>query len=303
MHAPVADFSSLAEELGVDADELRDALRDFHDQKATDRRAAFATALADALGKSREEVEAGAREAVRHRAGQACEAAGGCARPRGRRRQAALEKVMKADRGDGEHGPEAFFERLADELGVSADAVEEAFREAAPRKFERGGRHHRGPGLSGLASALDVTPAELRNALRTLRASHDADRADHRAELAKFLAERFNLEQSTVEDALPELGGGPDGHGSVPAARAMTARVSAPASAARPRAPIPASAGRRPRPAGALRARASRTTQSPTARGRASPRSTRRCTCAGSRPPPRGPRRATRRGRARAGSG
>lgn len=209
---PGADFSSLAEELGVDADELRDALRDFHDQKATDWRAAFATALADALGKSREEVEAAlekrfdterARHAKRLADALGLEAADV---------RAALEKVMKADRGDGERGPEAFFERLADELGVSADAVEEAFREAAPRRFEGRGRHHRGPGLAGLASALDVTPAELRNALRSLQRTHDADRADHRAELAKFLAERFNLEQSTVEDALPELGGGPDGH-------------------------------------------------------------------------------------------
>ena len=96
---PGPDFSSLAEELGVDADELRDALRDFHDQKETDRRAAFATALADALGKSREDVEQ------------------------------ALEKRLDAERA--KHA-----KRLADALGLKADDVEAALEKVM--EAERG---------------------------------------------------------------------------------------------------------------------------------------------------------------------
>jgi hypothetical protein len=44
-------FTDLAKELGVDADALRTALRDYHDQQHNQMRSAFATALADALGK------------------------------------------------------------------------------------------------------------------------------------------------------------------------------------------------------------------------------------------------------------
>jgi hypothetical protein len=204
------DFSSLADELGVDADELRDALRDFHDEKGTDRRAAFATALADALGKSRADVEAALEKRLDAERAKHAKRLADALGLEADDVAAALEKVMEAERADGAHGPEDFIERLADELGVSADAVEEAFREAAPRRFERGPRH-RGPGLSGLASALDVTPAELRKALLSLRRTQADERADQRAELVKFLAERFDLEQSKVDEALPEFGPGPDG--------------------------------------------------------------------------------------------
>jgi len=200
---PGAGFDDLAETLGVDVDELGSALRDFHDQKMTERRAALATALAEALGKSREDVE---QALTRRHEAEHARVAKRLADELGLdadKVEAALEKVMDADREDGEHGPGAFFDDLAAELGVSADAIEEAFREAGPRRRE--GRH-RGPELSGLAAALDVSRAELRRALRSIRSGEHADR-NPSDELAAFLAERFDLDQSKVEDALDELPG------------------------------------------------------------------------------------------------
>jgi len=64
-----------------------------------------------------------------------------------------------------------------------------------------------------LAAELDVSPAQLRTALRKLRA--DFRPQDHRAELVRFLADRLGISEDKVDQALPELPrGGPDGpHG------------------------------------------------------------------------------------------
>src|SRR5918999_4496515 len=51
-------FDGLADDLGVDADELEDALRDFHEQERGELRDSFASALAEALGKPVDEVRA-----------------------------------------------------------------------------------------------------------------------------------------------------------------------------------------------------------------------------------------------------
>jgi hypothetical protein len=97
---PAEPFADLADALGVDEDQLRNAMEDFRRQHLSEERDAFAAALADALGKSTEEV------------------------------QRALDS-QRGRRPDGCPGP-----------GLP------------------------GPDLSGLASALDVTAAELRRALR-----------------------------------------------------------------------------------------------------------------------------------------
>jgi hypothetical protein len=131
-------FAGLADALGVDEDELRDALEDFRGQHMSDRRDAFAAALADALGKSTGDVER------------------------------ALESLPKR-RSDGCAGP---------------------------------GRP--GPALRGLAGALDVTPAELRRALRQVWEEDKPDRADGKGELAEFLADRFDLSVDKVEQALED---------------------------------------------------------------------------------------------------
>jgi hypothetical protein len=130
----------LADELGVDPDELEDALRDFREQK----RDAFAEALADALGKTREEVER------------------------------ALEEAKPPEPPARPHGPPV----------------------RPPEPFR------------GLARELDVTAAELREALRELWRDRPRDRGD---ELAEFLAERFKLEvgkvREALDDTLPPFGG------------------------------------------------------------------------------------------------
>ena len=64
--------------------------------------------------------------------------------------------------------------------------------------------------LKGIVGALDVTPAELRRALREVARTKRTEGLD---ELARFLADRFNLPVDKVEKALddslpppPELG-------------------------------------------------------------------------------------------------
>jgi ClpA/ClpB-like protein len=142
-------FGDLADELGVDADELRDALMDFHEQREGENRDAFAAALADALGKPVDEVEA------------------------------ALERVRPGE------------------------------------PFRRGCRP--GLGLGRLAAALDVTRAELRQALEELRAGAESRFEERRDALVKFLAERFGLSEDEVERALPDFPVPPGPmHGPVP---------------------------------------------------------------------------------------
>jgi hypothetical protein len=136
---PEALFGDLAGELGVDADELRDALEDFHRQRADEPRNEFSAALAKALGKPVDDVEA------------------------------ALEEAEPGDRRRGPCGP-----------GVS---------------------------LRRLATALDVTQAELREALREVRAGADEAFDARRDALVKFLADRFGLSEDKVRNALPDFPG------------------------------------------------------------------------------------------------
>jgi len=130
---PGLRFDGLAEELGVSDARLRAALEDFHAEKEGDRRGAFASALADALGKDQSEVE---------------------------------------------------------------DALE-----GGPHSFMS---------LRRLAAALDVTPAELREALREVRSNVEEDIEAKHDELVKFLADRFDLSEDRVREALP--GPPADGH-------------------------------------------------------------------------------------------
>jgi len=149
---PWALFGDFADELGVSTDELRDALEDFHRQRADEPRNEFAAALAKALGKPVGDVEA------------------------------ALEEAEPGDRRRGPCGPDVSLRRLAAEL--------------------------------------DVTQAELRKALREVRAGAD-EAIDARLDaLVTFLAERFNLSEDKVRDALPDFrarfGDGPGRFGDGP---------------------------------------------------------------------------------------
>jgi hypothetical protein len=203
---PGEPFEDLADALGVDGDELRDALADFGGQRKVERRDELAAALADALGKSTEEVERAFEE--RHDAARAAFAkrlaaelnldAGDV--------EAALDKVMDDARRDGPQGPDDVIDGLAGELGVSADRIEDALRETRPmgRLEACSGPGPLGLDRSGLADALDVTPAELRRALREVWGDARTDRAHDEGELAEFLAKRFNLSVDRVEEALDD---------------------------------------------------------------------------------------------------
>jgi hypothetical protein len=200
--APEPPFDDLADALGVDPDDLRDALADFHDRRADAHRGGFAAGLADALGKSTAEVEraleqqrddAQATFARRLAAALELDAA---------RVEAALENVPDSARTGGPLGPGDMVEDLADELGVGADKLWDALREARPFGRDCGPGDRPAQPFSGLARALDVTPSELRKALREAWAKGPADLDRRHEELAAFLAERFDLSSDEVEEAL-----------------------------------------------------------------------------------------------------
>jgi Clp amino terminal domain, pathogenicity island component len=137
-------FGGLADELGVDADELQSALEDFREQKAGDARDGFATALAEALGKPVGDVRAALDEV---RPGEGMRP--GCAPHVSLRGLAAELDVSRSElrdalrearagefeRLDGFHDDLVAF--LADRLGISEDKVREALPE--PPRFDRRG--------------------------------------------------------------------------------------------------------------------------------------------------------------------
>jgi hypothetical protein len=129
-------FDGLAEELGVDADELREAMMDFHEQERGEIRDSFAIALAEALGKPVDEVKAALDEV-----GPAQGRRPGCAPHVSLRGLAAeldvtrgeLRKALREARA----GVDAPFEDhhqdlvtlLADRFGLSEEKVEQALPE------------------------------------------------------------------------------------------------------------------------------------------------------------------------------
>lgn len=129
-------FDGLAEELGVDADELEDALRDFHEQETGEIRDSFASALGEALDKPVDEVKA-ALDVV----GSGESRRPGCAPHVSLRRLAAELDVTRSELREGlreaRAGVDAPFEDhhddlvtfLADRLGASKEMVEEALPE------------------------------------------------------------------------------------------------------------------------------------------------------------------------------
>jgi Clp amino terminal domain, pathogenicity island component len=206
-------FDDLAQQLGVDADALRDALRDFHEQEHSDMRDAFAAALAKALGKSTDDVQAAldSLESARtqrfaDRLAQALDADAD-----------AVAKALDELKDERPQRPGDFAADLAKKLGLDAADVRAALMELRPDELD--GRHRRPEAMSlrGLATELDVTRGELRRALREMRAGADLGPRDRRDDLVKFLAERFNLSEDKVDAGLPQFldrgPGGPCGPG------------------------------------------------------------------------------------------
>ena len=200
-------FSALATKLGVDADKLAQAMRDFHESQEADRRDEFTNKLAKALGIS-------------------------------------SDKVKSALDGLHQRREDRFAGRLADALGVDADKVKaaleklkdngpvrvrrlrtEARRRAEPGRVRRARRPDQGPSvprgaarrrhgddaapLRQLATALGVSRADLRAAFRELRRGAENGWEEHQKELAEFLADRFNLDVNKVSEALQAAAPGP----------------------------------------------------------------------------------------------
>ena len=196
-------LSALADKLGVNTSALMRALRDYHDQHEADRRDQFAAKLATALGVSSDKVKSAfdglhARREDRF-AARLADALGVDAA----KVKAALDKLE----GDRPRSPGDFSEKLADELGLDVSDVRAALMEIRP--FDGPGFHGPGRGhhdrampLRQLARALGVSRADLRDAFRQLRADVENDWKQEQQALAKFLADRFNLDLSKVQDAL-----------------------------------------------------------------------------------------------------
>jgi hypothetical protein len=144
-------FDGLADELGVDAGELEQALRDFHEQAEGELRDSFASALAEALGKPVDEVSAALDEV-----GPGEGRRPGCAPHVSLRGLAAELDVTRAELrkalGEARSGVDSSFQErhedlvtfLADRLGVSKEKVEEALPEP-PAPGDRPRFHPGGP--------------------------------------------------------------------------------------------------------------------------------------------------------------
>ena len=208
---PAPDFGGVADELGVSASELRDALRDFHERKAGEPRDRAARSLADALGISVERVQQGLdelRDAHEKRFASRLASALGVSADR---IEGALERLGDNDRP---RDPRAFAEALAGELGLSAEAVHRALWSTRPGREDRRNGHPPRLPLRELAAALDVSRGDLRKAFRELQEDAQEGWKQRHEELVKFLAERFDLSTEKVERALPEppSRGGPPAH-------------------------------------------------------------------------------------------
>jgi hypothetical protein len=127
-------FDGLADELGVDADELRAAMEDYFEQEFGERRDAFATALAEALDKPVDEV------------------------------RAALDEVRPGDRGRPGCGPFVSLRRLAAELDVTRAELRKALREVRD-DVDSSWEDHRRDLAAFLADRFGLSQEEVEEAL------------------------------------------------------------------------------------------------------------------------------------------
>ena len=198
-------LSRLADKLGVGTTELTNALRDYHAQHESDRRDEFAAKLAKALGISSEKVKSAFEGLHARHEGRFAAKLATALGVDADKVKAALDELE----GDRPTSPGDFAQKLAAELGVDASDVQSALAKIRPFGGpEPGGgpghpgHHHRALPLRQLAKALGVSRADLRDAFRELRAGVENDFKQERQALAKFLADRFNVDLGKVEDAL-----------------------------------------------------------------------------------------------------
>jgi hypothetical protein len=106
---------------------------------------------------------------------------------------------------NGDERRQGFAAALAKALGKSTEEVEAALDKV---EDQRGG-FAPWRGLNRLADALGVSRSQLLDALQEVRGSAEGNRKDHRDELVTFLADRFNLSEDKVRDALDKAPCGP----------------------------------------------------------------------------------------------
>ena len=137
-----------------------------------------------------------------------------------------LEQALRDFRSDHGDGVRADFAKdLADALGISAGKVTAALDQLHQRReqrFEQRFDERQGPGemppppgrmrfhfgvpLRELASELGVSRTDLRKALREVGKQATERVEEDQAELARFLADRFDLDVDKVTDALGKPG-------------------------------------------------------------------------------------------------
>ena len=195
-------LGSLAQELGVSEERLRealDAVRPSHDRD--DKHAELAAALATSLGvdeaKVTEALE-GLQDARHDAFADELAQALGIEASKARSVLDSLRPDRSADRsGDRPRRPS--LATLARRLGVTQAELRAALREAGPPRHGRGnhgpgGRH--GDLAADLARALGVEAAKVEDALE---AFHDAERDA----FAQTLADELGIDVDRVRDALP----------------------------------------------------------------------------------------------------
>ena len=192
--------SALAAKLGVDSGKLAQAMRDFHESQEASRRDEFTNALAKALGISADKVKSAFDGLQQRRENRFATRLAGALGVDADTVRAALDKL----RDDGPAPFGDFAMKLADDLNVDVSDVRAALMEIRPFHGERRGDRHRDGAapLRQLATALDVSRADLRAAFRELRRSALNGWEEHQKELARFLADRFNLDVDRVSEAL-----------------------------------------------------------------------------------------------------
>jgi energy-converting hydrogenase A subunit M len=194
---PGARFDGLADRLGVDPADLRNALDDI----AKTHRDDIAQKLADALGIDRAKVDAAFAKlrpkGPDHPAGD--DRHHDFAQALADELNLSVDKVQAAldKQRDHRSDPAA----LAKALGVSTAKLRQAFANVFRDHRHAGPGRPAGPREDALADALGVTPAKLRAAFEKLRANLDSERDAFAAELAK----RLNLDVAKVKDALGAL--------------------------------------------------------------------------------------------------
>ena len=189
-------FSALAAKLGVDSTKLAQAMRDFHESQEASRRDEFTQKLAKALGISSDKVKSVLDGLGQRREDRFAGRLAGALGVNADTVKSALGKLK--DDGPVRFGD--FAQKLADELNLDVSDVRAALIEIRPFHGERH-RPDAAP-LRQLATALDVSRADLRAAFRELRRSALNGWEEHQKELAQFLADRFNLDVGKVSDAL-----------------------------------------------------------------------------------------------------